>query len=280
METKLVKKKNGPICSVDIQKEICEKYKNGNTTSEISMEYSFSKTKILHILKYNDIMTRNASDKKRKYKIDEYIFNHLNENSLYWLGFIAADGNLYINPRGNKIIQFGLHQKDENHLIKLKEFFKTNKPIYYYDSKRKYKDGYTVTPEVKFNIHSSLIFDSICSYGIGPRKTFNMEFCEDVVNRHFFRGLFDGDGSIYSNNNGKNLAISLNGIDSVLTVFKNFIEKKTEINLKIYPNKSICRVRAYGEKALNILDLLYDNSNIYLDRKMELYKRWKSLKKN
>ena len=100
------------------------------------------------------------------------------------------------------------------------------------------------------------------------------------MNKYFFRGLFDGDGSIYSNNKGKNLAICLSGIEQVLKAFCDLVKKEVNIELGISPNKTICRTRAYGEKALDVLDLLYNDANIYLDRKSELYKFWKNKKKN
>jgi hypothetical protein len=280
MKNKLNVKKSGPRCSVKLQKLICDKYKSGETTPELSQEYDFSKTKILHILRYNNVQTRSLSERKRKYQLDERVFGDLNENSLYWLGFIAADGNLYINPRGNKVVQFGLHQKDEEHLNKLKKFLKTDRPIYYYKSKRRYKDSYVITPEVKFNINSSIVFEDICRYGIMPRKTFDLKIHKDLADKHFFRGLFDGDGSIFSNNKGKNLVICLSGIEQVLKAFCDFVKKEVDIEMSIFPNKTICRTRAYGKKALDILDLLYSDANIYLDRKMELYKFWKNKKKN
>jgi len=280
MKNELNVKKSGPRCSMNLQKLICDKYKSGETTPKLSQEYNFSKTKILHILKHNNVQTRSLSERKRKYQLDESIFGDLNENSLYWLGFIAADGNLYINPRGNKVVQFGLHQKDEEHLKKLKIFLKTDRPIYYYESKRRYKDSYVITPEVKFNINSSVIFEDICKYGIMPRKTFNLKINKSLMSKHFFRGLFDGDGSIYFNNKGKNLVICLNGIEQVLKAFCDFVKREVKIELVIYLNKTICRVRAYGKKALDILDLLYDNASIYLDRKMELYEFWENKKKN
>jgi hypothetical protein len=273
-------RKNGSTFAFVVQKEIFNKYLKGETTTFLSKQYDCSKDKILCVLKNNNIKTRTRSEQKRKYKLDEDSFKNLNENSLYWLGFIAADGNLYINPRGNKVVQFGLHQKDEEHLNKLKIFLKTNKPIYYYESKRKYKDNYITTPEVKFNINSSIIFEDICRYGIMPKKTFKLEINDILINRDFFRGLFDGDGSIFSNNKGKDLVICLNGIEQVLKVFCDFIKKEINLDLNIFPSKSICRTRAYGKKALDILDLLYGDSSIYLDRKMELYKFWKSKKKN
>ena len=274
------KKKGYSSFEKDVQKEICKKYIDGGTTTSLSSQYGCSKTKILYTLKNNSVKTRSISENKRKYKLDENVFNSLNENSLYWLGFIAADGNLYINPRGGKVVQFGLHQKDENHLNKLKTFLKTDRPIYYYKSKRKYKGGYVITPEVRFNINSLTIFEDICKYGIMPKKTFNLKIVEDLMDKHFFRGLFDGDGSIFSNNKGKNLVICLNGIEQVLKAFCDFVKKEINIELVTSPNKTIYRTRVYGKKALDVLDLLYDNANIYLDRKIELYKFWKNKKRN
>ena len=42
------------------------------------------------------------------------------------------------------------------------------------------------------------------------------------MNGHFFRGLFDGDGSIFSNNKGKNLANPLATILSAAMLLEHF----------------------------------------------------------
>lgn len=267
-------KKRGSTFSSEIQKMICNRYNRGETTTFLSKEYGCSKTKILQVLKCNRILTRNRSEQKRIYNLNENVFNELNENSLYWLGFIAADGNLYINSRGTKNLQFGLHQKDEDQIDKMKCFFGTKKPTYYYKSKRLYKGKYIISPEVKFNIISKKIFDDICSYGIMPKKTFNMEIDGRLMNKHFFRGLFDGDGSIYSYENA-NLQACIVGIEQVLTSFKIFLEQNIGLSFKLSPCKNIYRINWYGEKAIKVLNLLYEDSNIYLNRKYDLYKRWK-----
>jgi intein-encoded DNA endonuclease-like protein len=268
------KKKGSLTLDINVQKHICDMYRSGKTTTVLSKQYSCSKTKILYVLRNNNIKTRTRSEQKRKYKLDENSFKNINEYSLYWLGFIAADGNLYINPNGNKIIQIGLHEKDRNHLVKFKKFLKTDKPIYFYKSRRRYKNGYISTPEVKFNINSVTIFNDINSYGITPRKTFSMGVNGSLINRHFFRGLFDGDGSIYSNNHGTTCAIDLTGSNKILKEFNDFLNQNLNINLTISKSRSVYRIRAYGKKALSILGLLYDSYHISLDRKIDQYRYW------
>ena len=51
-------------------------------------------------------------------------FDTITEESAYWLGFISADGCL----RGNTL-SIGLQESDYNHLVKFKEFIKTENKI-------------------------------------------------------------------------------------------------------------------------------------------------------
>lgn len=55
------------------------------------------------------------------YKINENYFENIdNKNKAYWLGFIAADGNVY----GNKL-SIELNSKDEGHLKIFRRFGKS-----------------------------------------------------------------------------------------------------------------------------------------------------------
>ncbi len=272
-ENKIQRHKTGPkkfsSFSKKEQSEICSLYKKGLSSRLLAKRYECSQTKILNVFKVNDIKRRTISESKRLYGIDENVFDELNEFSSYWIGFLMADGNLYINPRNSRQIQLSLHERDRKHIEKFKSFLKTDKPIYSYVSRRKYDNdvGYVETPEAKFYINSKTIFEKLEDYGLTVRKSKTANFSNELkMDRHLVRGLFDGDGciSVYGQDR---VEISLVGNEHVLKQVSQFINSKIELQSKITKNKTIFRIRYSGKSALSVIKFLYSKSNIYLDRK-------------
>ncbi len=100
------------------------------------------------------------------------------------------------------------------------------------------------------------------------------------LQRHFWRGVVDGDGCIYNGaNKTKSIPtpqtqLSLVGTPETIKCFYKFccgiVETKAKINEK-YRNKNIDHFSLHGGKALQICNTLYENATIYLDRKMKKY---------
>ena len=91
------------------------------------------------------------------------------------------------------------------------------------------------------------------------------------------RGFFDGDGSIYSNNNRGYIeyTICFSGNISVLNQIKKILEKYEISSCKIrhrYNNDISCMLEIRGNKNIEkIYNLLYDNAEFYLKRKKERF---------
>ena len=114
-------------------------------------------------------------------------------------------------------------------------------------------------------------------YGIYNNKTFSFNSIPNLNAKlipHFLRGYFDGDGSISTNginrNGSKKWALNL-------IATEEFIEEWQEYFLKLGITKVSIQhkgdMRVWNKCGVNqiakILNHLYSNSNIYLDRKFE-----------
>ena len=91
----------------------------------------------------------------------------------------------------------------------------------------------------------------------------------------YIRGLLDGDGYIRNTEYG----IGLVGSKEILEYVRNFfIEQLNWQNASekyIHPHGTIYKFAVGGKNiSKDILHLLYDNSNIYLDRKYNLYEQY------
>lgn len=239
----------------------------------ICKKYKIPSSKCRKILKKNKIPIRNLRESqqhiKRKYALNEEYFHDLNsEEKAYWLGFISADGNI----SAKNIFQMSLHIKDDSHIQKFKKSINSEHKINTRKLKTKY--GETEISEIRFS--SKKFVEGLKKQGILERKTFKELEVPDMENclcRHYWRGYFDGDGSISKLKNGL-YEFGFSGNIFAVERLQSFIKSEINISLNIHKDKSIYRIRCGGnKKPYKVLSLLYNKSDIYLDRKYELYKQ-------
>ena len=114
-----------------------------------------------------------------------------------------------------------------------------------------------------------------------PNKTYDIKFPTfDIVPheymRDFIRGYFDGDGCIYINE--KRIQINFTGMFDMLKGISDFLISENILRElpKIYKDKrsNAQQMYIYGKDSIKeILDYLYKDCNIYLDRKYEKFKK-------
>lgn len=110
---------------------------------------------------------------------------------------------MYIGKSGKHIISLKLSSKDNNHLEKFKLFLNADYPIYHYISKCKIGYGKSYSCLSVNSIHACNL---LIKLGCIQRKTYTLKFPDqsifinpDLI-RHFIRGYFDGDGSVFISN--------------------------------------------------------------------------------
>ena len=209
---------------------------------------------------------------KRIYTLNEDYFENIdNEYKAYMLGFIYADGNI---------------QKDKNRLritlkhddIKILETFKDqlnySGDIKVRELKSKTRDtkGYIIA---ELSIMSKKLIQDLNKHGVFPNKTFSINYpnIPKHLDKHFIRGFFDGDGSIYERKDRPN------GYRAELVcASKEFLEKiclKMDIEFRyVKPKKNVYVISLYKDKAKPLLIKMYAQSNIHLERKYKLYQRF------
>jgi intein-encoded DNA endonuclease-like protein len=109
-------------------------------------------------------------------------------------------------------------------------------------------------------------------------KTFKIKFPDFIENeliRHFIRGYFDGDGCIY-NPEKRDVHISILGNIQFITALQNHFIKILNVNeVKLHQRfkHSECYTLSYHglNLPLKVLNYLYKDSTIYLDRKYKKY---------
>lgn len=226
--------------------------------------------------------------RKPKYFYDEDFFTRENEASFYWAGFIAADGCAFKAKAGDvKCLVLSLAEKDLNHLLQFKKDINFEGNLHKSITKHsinnpKWHDSikYTVC------INSTKIFESLSKFNIIPRKTKIYTFPEWLIKHplvnHFMRGYNDGDGSFYCNKSRDRINFELRGTKEFLDVYLSILESQFDIpsrNTVTTPD-STSKIKISSKYYVpQIVDFLYKDATVFLERKREIAMRAKTVNK-
>ena len=180
------------------------------------------------------------------------------EEKAYWLGFLYADG--YVSKYNQ--VEVSLALKDKNHLEKLKVFINTNTNIITDDHR------------CRLLFCSKELVNDLASLGCVNNKSLILTFptkeqVPQELLRHFLRGYVDGDGCLCCTSKTQQFSIT-----STKQFFEGMLERtgwdKEKCNY--YPSGQAITWRCHKDVMPQYLKYLYDNANVYLNRKYEKYK--------
>lgn len=203
------------------------------------------------------------------YTVNENAFNKFSKEMAYWLGFIAADGNISLDKylRPNRLT-VGLSSKDESHLLKLRTFLQSTHPIV----KKKIKDGKYETTTLR--IASRRLCQKLFNLGIVDKKSLILLWPKipKKYEADFTRGYFDGDGSLTIRKDTKFPVVVILGTMDILSNIIKIANCKGSI--RQHNKSNVFRIYYHGNKsAKGFLDYIYKNSteNTRLSRKFLKY---------
>lgn len=212
-----------------------------------------------------------------KSKFNHFFFsNGINsEETAYFLGLMMSDGSVFKSAKGS----FGAR-------IQL-----TDKQIIYDLAKiLNYKNKISLSKKDTFNLRKSraysinltsryLYHDLVC-LGCVPNKTYTANYpdIEPEFDRHFIRGIIDGDGCFHLKG-GKMLTTAIVGNDLIMYGMYLRIKKHLNINAasvfmegksEKYKMKSFARLNYGKNHSIKIRDWIYENAKIYMKRKKDI----------
>lgn len=202
-----------------------------------------------------------------RYSYNINAFNDNTEQMYYFLGFISADGCL--TKTGE--ISININNKDIEILNRFREYLKTNKPIFEFEK----------TNSVMFSFGNKKIYSNISMFGLTPKKSLTLLFPKNIPHHmihHFIRGYFDGDGcvSLINRKTIYGLKINIVGTMEFLTDLQNHLVEKLGIIpkkiIQMTKNKNTFQLNFKGKKdIIKIRNFLYENANIFLTRKFNIF---------
>lgn len=254
------------------QNKVVELYTNEHLSSQkIANEMNVSKATILNLLKRRGVDTSKRGNHKYYADYDKFEVIDSPEKA-YWLGFIAADGCIYVRPQ-NATIRINIHKKDKELLEKLKTFMNSNVNIIEHIQTEGFSNK---TPMVAIAFNSKKMAQDFIKHGVPNRKSLILKppLIEKKYYLPYILGYFDGDGSIFKTTQYNNFGINIEGtkemlewINSILNISETLEQRNPE------DDKNNYYIRCGGtSKPYQILKQLYDSVDVHLERKYNIFK--------
>lgn len=259
----------------DQELEIVSKHQAGVSRNQLARDYPASRWLITDILKRHGIARRSISEASRLYSLDESVFDNAesNEEAAYWAGVLMADGCISHIQYSSYVI-LGLKESDADHVRRFVCFLKSEQPV-------RFEKPSTGNAERVAVIHiaSQKLVAALARYGVVARKSLTSEVRLLEANRHFWRGLVDGDGWVgYGRcSNGRYIQpiISVTG-SAILT--GQFCSYRASFCASVSQpvqarGRKIWQVPTAGKYAVDIARHLYEGCTIAMPRKFAVAKQ-------
>ena len=250
----------------DLEKEVLKLYREGMSSRQIAKRVNASKVYVLGLIPKEEKRTKTSYN---IYSCNYQFFENIDsEAKAYFLGLFYADG---YNGQSKGTVKLGFAEKDKELLYKFLEVIESNHPI------KTQERGGNVQTYYKVDITSKVLSNDLAKHGCVQAKSLILETIPNIpeeLYRHFIRGHFDGDGSVFYSKSGlkERLLVNWTGnkpflesvrdyLIKVLDIHKNSVVLSTpEVNL-------IGNLRYSNETATKIHDWLYADCQYYLERK-------------
>lgn len=197
------------------------------------------------------------------------------EEKAYWLGFLYADGNI----TDSHVLQLSLSEKDKLHIDSFIQALDSDAKSYSYVKKDKYKDRTIISCQHR----SKKMAEHLALLGLVPRKTkiAKVPNISPSLQPHFFRGYFDGDGSVFkTKNNTKSqffkLSMNIIGNHFFVEQMQNILIEhlgvnKTKLNIPKHSPEMAYMIYSGTPQVKRIASWMYHDATIWLPRKRERF---------
>lgn len=258
-----------PLLTSSRKEAVCKLYLEGKCKSDIEKELHISTSTINDILYEYNIET-DVFRINRKYSFDYKFFDEIdNQNKAYILGLLLSDGNVSSNTSE---VTLSLQEDDVEILQKVNDVMKNKKPLlyvdYYHNKNQNWKNHYRLSFQSKYTKKS------LAKYGCIPNKSLVLQYPNILpkeFNKDLIRGYLDGDGHISKSESRVRLTSTRSFCNSV----KSILESELGIHCTImseHKSETTASLQIAGTKQCKkFLDWIYDDAELYLDRKHNIY---------
>lgn len=245
---------------LEIVRLYVDEHKNTNEIAKIFNTYN---TTIRRILLRNNVELRSYGVAQRRVNLEDIKDKEGTSDFDYFLGLLATDGCV----TGDRIVLD--FSEDNKELLDYWNEFLGNKCEITCSIHKVFK-----LPQYRIAFRNPDIRDYLATFGIIPRKTFNLKL--KYINWDVLRGIIDGDGCIASTNNGSTLRIDItSGCKEFLEQIQRFLADNSISSSILESNRNknpTYDLHVYkSEDILTIYEKLYSNAHFFLKRKEDKF---------
>ena len=218
---------------------IIKEYSKGKSLRDLGKEFKTRDINIRKLLTDNDVAIRKRGEQvnkenyttNRKWFFNEDYFKEIDtSDKAYWLGFLFADGNVFI-PKSKSgeskgaTIELGLKAEDDYHIYNFVRCIDGNNLIEYRQVKLNNKEY----PSARIQLNSAKMANDLIRKGCVPRKSLILKPPKGLskhLTSHFIRGYFDGDGCVGFYENRNAFMLQILGTKPVLNWIQTILENK------------------------------------------------------
>lgn len=223
------------------KEEIELNYINLRSYIKVAAKLGVSKTYVEKMLVGSKVVVPCGG--RNRLSVNDYFFSTDTVESMYWAGYLAADGSIGFD--GKSYYTINASTIDYGYLDKFKKAIMWEGKVKSY----KRRDKNTV---YSVSIGSKKMADDLKDrYNIVPNKSLTYKFPKRIVDHnfvnHFIRGYIDGDGGVRESNCSKipQLYIYMCGTSDMITAIRDIIEK----NCETVKNKKVKCDKTYSIKS-------------------------------
>lgn len=209
---------------------------------------------------------------RHRYTLNESFFDEIvTEEQAYWLGFATADGGV-IQARKTFSFRVELAERDGEHVRRLISALGSDKEPWYRSSSR---SAYSNSVFAGVSFDSRHLIEALARHGVGPRKSASARPWAGpaALMSHYWRGLFDGDGSISRVRSTGSWSMTLCGSEACVRAFAAWASDVSGSRARPRPGaktKSCWTWTLCGTRMAKLLAAaLYEDATVALPRKQE-----------
>jgi len=246
--------------------DILALYAAGHSTRDIGAKLGHSKSTI------NIAIVRRGGKLRQKIGCDrpDFFDSIDTPEQAYWLGFLTADGCIHptsSHPEGGYLtIDLGI--VDAGHLVKLKEAVGASRNV----RTATKRSGTKIQSYATLAVGSYGLARGLVALGLTPRKSATVEPWDGPADlmSHFWRGLFDGDGSLAYKGPSLYTAF-LCGSEACVRAFQSWAHDICGTNATPYFKTGCWYVSISGRYQVpKLVRAMYGDAAVSLDRKQEI----------